>query len=241
MAEGVGDHAGLANGGSDEHGVLGDSVAAVGPLTAARAAVAAANTAMEAVGEQREREPPVRELTPPKQIRAESGDRGREGLELAQSGTVGGSIASGSGVAFAPVRIGAQRDASPRLRLGPFFSGSFEAGRVLPEGVHVGPAGDGSGGVGRLALPTRPPAVAVNAAAAELAAEGAAEGVVLAEEAPGVPIKFPESCEFCEHDESGLERRRRRQFTETFRCAYRVRSGAVYRGRFWCLEHGSLL
>ena len=91
MAEGVGDHAGLANGDGDEHGVLGDIVAAVGPLTAARAAVAATNAAMETVGEQLEREQPARELTHPKRMRAESGDRGREGLELAQSGTVGGS------------------------------------------------------------------------------------------------------------------------------------------------------
>ena len=65
MAENVGDLAGVANGDGEEHGVLGDYVAAIGPLTAARAAVAAACATMEAVGEQREREPPVRELTPP--------------------------------------------------------------------------------------------------------------------------------------------------------------------------------
>ena len=97
----------------------------------------------------------------------------------------------------------------------------------MPEGVQVGSAGDGGGGgSGRLVLPSRPPAAAAvgtAAAAAELAAEGAAEGVALAEEVPGAPLEFPESCEFCERDESGLERRRRRQFTETFRCACRVR------------------
>ena len=73
MAGSVSNPASVLNGDSEEQGVLGDYVAAIGPLAAARAAVAAACTTMEAVGEQR-----GREVTPPKRIRSKSGDRGRE-------------------------------------------------------------------------------------------------------------------------------------------------------------------